>query len=135
MPVEPAIPVVTLLVCFLFRAQGCGCGQNTRHSLRPLSFRGLVDAALGRESRRGKVEVCLSGVIAIQFTLRHSGMRRKAQARNPFLPALARLHGFRVRSLHSRPGMTAWKNGGLLWGFWPLHDENLNPPRRLRIRR
>ena len=44
---------------------------------------------------------------AIQFTLRHSGMRRKAQARNPFLQALFRRHGFRVRSFHSRPGMTA----------------------------
>ena len=38
--------------------------------------------------------------------LRHSGMRRQAQARNPFLPAFMWQYGFRVRSLHSRPGMT-----------------------------
>jgi hypothetical protein len=38
-------------------------------------------------------------------------MRREAQARNPFHPAFVRHDGFRARSFHSRPGMTANKPG------------------------
>jgi len=64
---------------------------------------------------------------AIQFTLRHSGMRRKAQARNPFLQALLRRHGFRVRSFHSRPGMTVWNNLDCFRAFALRNDANTRP--------
>jgi hypothetical protein len=38
-------------------------------------------------------------------------MRRQAQARNPFLLIFLRRHGFRIRSLRSRSGMTAATSG------------------------
>jgi len=42
--------------------------------------------------------------------LRHSGAHRQVRTRNPFLLPTPRHDGFRARSFHSRPGMTAsWK--------------------------
>ena len=50
---NPAKPVVTMLVCFIYFAREAAGATSTRRFLRPLLSEGSCDLYLGRVPRRG----------------------------------------------------------------------------------